>query len=705
MDLPHIYAHSHAEWPREQWHLLEEHLRETARLAESFASSYAPGWGHLAGLWHDLGKYQIEFQNKITKDSEAHCRVDHSIVGALAAFAEKDAILPPIIAGHHGGLPDLTNLKARLERETLRLAPVVAQAPAAALLQEKLPQCPPWLRRGDESLAFWIRMIFSALVDADFLDTEAFYERRHRDPIAGSVGLSDLKAQLDLALQAKTEGAAPTPVNAMRARVLSDCRAAATRPPGLFSLTVPTGGGKTLASLAFALDHAVTHGLDRIIVVIPFTSILEQTADEYRKALGRPDAVLEHHSNVDSKNETAATRLACENWDAPIVVTTGVQFFESLYANRTSKCRKLHNIARSVVVFDEVQTFPIELREPVCSALRQLVTRYGSSIVLCTATQPALNLPAVTEIVQDVDREFAAVANRTRVRWPESEVPTTWGSLADEVRELRQVLVIVHRRKDAEELARLLGNDVIHLSARMCPEHRSQRIAEIKQRLLQGEACVTVSTQLVEAGVDIDFPVVYRAFAGADAMAQAAGRCNRHGTQPVQGELRVFFAESKPPVPILRMGQETARTMWKEGTLDLVRPATFRDYFKRLYQRTDADPGVLTAERELRFEEAARLFRIIEEQGETLIAPYGDAEAVVTELRDQGITRPLLRRLQSYSVTLYDQEIRTLKQAGSIELLIDKLWTVLPPYRRIYSEQFGFGWQGPIAAEPGELIA
>ena len=305
----------------------------------------------------------------------------------------------------------------------------------------------------------------------------------------------------------------------MRARVLADCRAAAGLAPGAFTLTVPTGGGKTLASLSFALGHAIEHGLRRVIVVIPYTSIIEQTAGTFRNVLGE-DAVIEHHSNLDPDTEKYRNRLASENWDAPLVVTTSVQFLESLYANRPSRCRKLHRIAESVVVCDEVQTFPAKLLRPIESALAQLITRYRTTIVLCTATKPALRLPEPREIVTDVPREFASVSGRCDVLLPSSDEPVTWEGLAEELRRHESVLAIVHRRADAEALARLVGDDCLHLSARMCGAHRSAVLAEVKAQLNYGRPCRLVSTQLVEAGVDVDFPEVYRAMAGADSLAQ-----------------------------------------------------------------------------------------------------------------------------------------------------------------------------------------
>jgi len=572
------YAHSLAGRPEEEWQLLEEHLNATAERAERFAESFAAGCGRLAGLLHDAGKYQREFQDYIRKDAAAHVgdRVDHSTVGALMV-REKAPLLAFVIAGHHGGLANAAALRDRLEKKKELLPNARAGGLPRWLEELAAPTIPRWLQRDRVLMSLWTRFIFSALVDADFLDTERFYAGGKERTVGAYPSLKELKLRLDSYLTLKFSKPAATTVNEMRARVLKACRTAAAADPGGFTLTVPTGGGKTLASLAFALDHAVVHGLSRVIVVIPYTSIIEQTAQRYREALG-DEAVLEHHTNVDPEKETPANRLASENWDAPVVVTTNVQFFESLYSNRTSRCRKIHRIARSVVVFDEVQTFPANLLLAVKHMLRELVSNYGVTALLCTATQPVL-LDGAREIIAVPTREFAAVAGRCEVLMPQSEEPQSWESLAAELRPHRQVLAIVHRRDDAQQLAEMMGEKCLHLSARMCAAHRSVVLAQAKERLAAGGPCQLVATQLVEAGVDIDFPEVYRAFAGADSLAQAAGRCNREGSG--QGTLHVFFGPTRPPRGILQTGERVAMKMWREQSLDLSEPGTFARYFAR----------------------------------------------------------------------------------------------------------------------------
>ncbi len=702
------FAHSLPGRPFEEWQRLEDHLNQTADLAESFATRFALGWGRIAGLWHDAGKYQRAFQIRIGAEPDLHtnAKVDHSSVGALIAMERKAHLVAFVVAGHHGGIPNASDVQSRLE-ERKHLLPEARRDGLPQSLEQLALPLPPTFFTDQAQLSLWTRFLFSALVDADFLDTEKFYAGGIERNVGPQPSLADLKIRLDAYMASKTVEAKKTPVNEMRARVLDACREKASMNPGAFTLTVPTGGGKTLASLTFALDHALKHGLRRVIIVIPFTSIIEQTAKIYREALGA-EAVLEHHTNVDPDKETPTNRLVSENWDAPVVVTTNVQFFESLYGNRTSRCRKLHRIPHSVVVFDEVQTFPIQLLEPVKHVLHELSANYGTTTVFCTATQPTL-FEGVREILPEPEKEFATVAGRCEVLMPQSEEPIEWETLAQEMKEHLRVLAIVHRRDDAQKLAELTGKDCFHLSARMCPVHRTEVFDEAKRLLLKsGAKCRVVATQLIEAGVDVDFPEVYRAFAGADSLAQAAGRCNREGGK--LGRLHVFIPPTKPPKGILRTAQEVARTMWRENQLDLTLPSTFVEYFRRLYSLADRDaPGVMAAEREQKFKDVADLFRMIANTGQPVVAPYGDWEQRVEDVRREGVSRDRMRRLQPFMVNLYPQEIDALAKAGAIELVQETFWAVIVPgpipSERIYSSRWGFGWKGPLAAEPEDLVA
>jgi CRISPR-associated endonuclease/helicase Cas3 len=697
------YAHSLAGKPVETWQRLEDHLRQVAELAEEFTVPFAPGWGRLLGLWHDAGKYQRAFQEYISVDPEAHIKgkVDHSSVGALIARERRAAMAAFAVAGHHGGMANAAELSARLSGKRNLLLVARREGLPGWVEEQAAPEPPAWLLRSRASLSLWTRFLFSALVDADFLDTERFYAGGVNRDLGLRPSLAQLKERLDRHVERKAAEARPSPLNEMRARVLEAARKAAEHDPGAFTLTVPTGGGKTLTSLVFALDHALRHGLRRVTVVVPYTSIIEQTASEYRRALG-DDAVLEHHTNVDPDHETPWNRLASENWDAPVVVTTSVQFFESLYANRPSRCRKLHRIVRSVVVFDEVQTFPAKLLAPVRHVISELTSHYGVTAVLCTATQPVL-LEGASEIVPEPQKEFAVVATRCEVLMPGNEGPVSWETLAAELRGHEQVMAIVHRRDDAQRLAELTGPDCLHLSARMCALHRSAVLSEVKRRLESGDRCRLVATQLVEAGVDVSFPEVYRAFAGADSLAQAAGRCNREGRG--SGRLHVFIAPTRPPCGILRTAEQLARVMWRQGDLDLTSRGTFSRYFQDLYRLAEQDASaVMAAEGAQNFADAAERFRMIEESGDPVVAPYGHWDDRVEDVRRLGVSRERMRRLQPLMVSLYRQEIGELLKAGALERIADTFWAVVPGYE-VYAQRWGFGWAGPPAIEPDHLIA
>lgn len=679
-------------------HTVEEHASGVAELASGFAAAFdSADWAAVAGLWHDLGKYHPEFQAYIRRmtgfDPEAHLegfagRVDHSTLGAVHAcdkLGNPGRILAYLIAGHHTGLPDWiadeeagAGLQARLERNRDRLPAALAPAPAEIVAPAFLPRGRPgWT-------SFWVRMLFSSLVDADFLDTEAFLDQERKGARGGYPELHVLKERFDRFMERKAHEVADkgplSPVNRARAEVLARCREFAREAPGLFSLTVPTGGGKTLSSLAFALEHALAHGKRRVIYVIPYTSIIEQTADVFREALRSDDdaepPLVEHHSNFDPERETPRSRLAAENWDAPVIVTTAVQFFESLFAARTSRCRKLHNIANSVVVLDEAQLLPPFFLKPIVRAIQELADRYGTTLVLCTATQPALEtqktldfefagLRGVREIVQDPDALHETLRRVTVSVPADLRGPTAWEDVAAELQEHASALCIVTRRDDARDLYRLLPEgSAVHLSALMCGEHRSRVIAAVKESRRRSEPVRVVSTQLVEAGVDLDFPVVYRALAGLDSIAQAAGRCNREGLlrdgkgNPVPGRV-IVFVPPRPAPRSLKWAEESGRESLDARAGDPISPARFRDYFLDLYWKHGArldqhriledlqDNGAL----EFRFRSAARKFRLIDDVQVPVVVRYDNAE-LLASLEHQPPSRSLTRRLQRYTVNV-----------------------------------------------------
>ena len=668
-------------------HPLDQHLAAVAALAACFARDIGEDWARVAGLWHDLGKYAPQFQSMIQRESgynpEAHIESgprNHSTAGALYAIKKlgpPGRILAYLIAGHHAGLPDWYGnqnagaaLSVRLtQNEHLDVLPL-AEIPADILA----PSSPaiPKIPGSREGAHLWLRMLFSCLVDADFLDTEAFMSpdkaeiRQQHSPVA------QLLERLDKHLASFTN-APRTAVNRVRADVLHQCREKAVLPPGLFSLTVPTGGGKTLASMAFALNHAKLHHQQRVIYAIPYTSIIEQTATIYRDIFG--DAVIEHHSSLDPDRETAKSRLATENWDAPVVVTTNVQLFESLFAAKTSRCRKLHNLVNSVIVLDEAQTLPPELLQPCLDVLNLLAKHYGVTVVLCTATQPALTevasfgrelrgLENVREIIDQPQTLFDAL-KRVSVEMPaDFHAREDWDAIAAKVGSGGTAsLTIVNTRNDCSELWQRLNrmeNGAIHLSASMCGAHRAECIAEIRKRLKANEIVRVVSTQLIEAGVDVDFPIVYRALAGLDSIAQAAGRCNREGCRE-SGSVVIFVPPKAAPPGQLRRAEQTTIGLMSGTSLDPLAPATFERYFRHFYlSEANWDKhdmhGLLVQDAghmEIQFRTAAEKFRYVDDaENQPILVWWGDSQNLIGKLAKDGPERWLMRKLQRYSVNL-----------------------------------------------------
>lgn len=520
-------------------------------------------------------------------------------------------------------------------------------------------------------LQFFLRMLFSCLVDADYLDTEAALDPERAGHREGNATLEDLSPmfweRFD-ALRANAHGS-PT-VNRCREQVLSDCLEHAAGEPGLFSLTVPTGGGKTLASLAFALKHALRHNKRRIIYVIPFTSIIEQNAAVFRQMLGE-EAVLEHHCNFIADDSDWRTRLAIENWDAPVVVTTNVQFFDSFFSNKPSKCRKLHNVADSVIIFDEVQAIPVDRLQPCLEVIRELSLNYGVTSLLCTATQPAINysesfkagLDNVREIVSDVPSLFTTLKRTTETFIGELTVE----ELAAGLGELDQVLCIVNTRQQAldvfSQLPDVSGN--FHLSALMFPAHRSRILSKIRERLRQGQPCRVVSTQLIEAGVDVDFPCVYRAIGGIDSIAQAAGRCNRNGLLSEPGPVFVFSFPTEPKHSYFRMAAQSARKLFESHNGNLTSPecvfAYFSDYFWKNQQRLDGKGTLVHCRHaqlgEIQFREIAEFKMIETATVPIVVAVTKRANELLRQLEYAQYRGKLLRQLQQYTVQIYPYQL------------------------------------------------
>lgn len=708
-----FYAHSKENTDSEKWQLLEVHLRQVSKIASIFAEDLCNGdWASSAGLLHDLGKYNPAFQNYISQQADweepldsikTAKKVDHSTAGALLAlekFKAMGVILSYVITGHHAGLPDWYNkigvggdLESRLKNKDL-LEKIRPYLPEDLISKIKIPSTKPIV---DDSKFFhlWIRMLYSCLVDADFLDTESFMSPEKSDLRGNYNKLAELKPLLDNYLKGLVQKAEDTPVNRLRKQVLEECRKSAVSESGVFSLTVPTGGGKTLSAMAFALEHALKHGKKRVIMAIPFTSIIEQTARIYKNIFGH-DHVIEHHSNFDPEEnkETSKGKLATENWDAPIIVTTNVQLFESLFSARSSACRKLHNIVNSVIILDEAQTIPAEYLAPILNVLKTLVKYFNVTLVLCTATQPALcgrigsssnsiiGFEKVREIISNPS-ELAVQLKRVEVDFPDNiNQPIDWADLAQELRQYDRVLCIVNTRKDCRQLHLLMPSDTIHLSAGMCAEERSDVIRIIKEKLKNKEAIRVISTQLVEAGVDIDFPVVYRVLAGLDSIAQAAGRCNREGKMDLMGKVKVFVSPKPAPPGFLRKGQDTTKELvscYAPKAPDFS-PSTVKRYFELFYSNLNSfDSKAILAkltdnahEMKIQFRTVARDFKLIDESGsQSIIVWYENSRANSLELIEQlnniGPERWLLRKLQRFSVSVPKYEFQFYRDQGLVE--------------------------------------
>ncbi len=687
------YAHTLEGKAPEKWQLLEDHLKNVSDIATGFARPFGGDkWAYLAGLWHDLGKYSDAFQQKLYVENgiESHLetnsgKVVHSEAGGHLAVLNKwkgaDRIISWLIMGHHTGLTDFESdlIGAKALEPKMRnpeQSEKIIKNAAESIINQIMPR--QTIPHGADP-SFFIRMLFSCLVDADFLDTEAFMDKnRKSNRNYDYPSLSSLLAAFDKHMDALCKGAKATAVNRIRAEVLEQCRKKAEGKPAVFSLTVPTGGGKTLASLAFALRHAVKHNKHRIIYVIPYTSIIEQTAEVFRGISGFENAVIEHHSNLaetDENKETVRNRLASENWDAPLIVTTSVQFFESLYACRTSRCRKLHNIVNSVVIFDEAQCLPPEYLRPVVFAIRELFRHYKVTPLLCTATQPVLTrtdefdfkfkegFDSVTEIIDNTEELAGKLKRVELVLNGGSLEPVTLSELAETIQaEGQSVLCIVNRKEDARTLAYLLPkNQTLHLSTNMCAEHRSYILKSIKKRLGYGNDIIyVISTSLVEAGVDIDFPVVYRALTGLDSIAQAAGRCNREGRLSGLGKTVVFVPEKQPGY-VAQPASITKELLVGGDLSDVLSPENYGKYFRQRFWQLGQDAldkkqimQLLSGHMNYYYRSAAQQFRLIEDDWqETVIVPYGKALELLAQLIEEPWhQRQILRKLGRFSVSI-----------------------------------------------------
>ena len=726
------------------WQPLAEHLRNVADCAAGFAAPFgASDWARLAGQWHDLGKYSAEFQHYLAaaadpdvEDGPAH-GPDHSSAGAQHAAGtlphDLGNLLAYVVAGHHSGVPDAQSASTSCLAERLK-KPIADWKSAGSpdFLVATLPAVPPGLlntKAGEAEnaarLATFLRFVFSALVDADRLDTEAFCSPdKAQIRAVARPSLADLEQRLHAHLATLDTSRATAAVNAQRASVREACLRAAQLPPGFFSLTVPTGGGKTLSSLSFALRHARLHDLRRVVYAIPFTSIVEQNAQVFREAVG-DDAILEHHCNFEPppSADTPARQLAVENWDAPLIVSTNVQLFESLFAARPSRCRKLHNLARSVIILDEAQTIPVEFLAPCLFLLRELVRTYGCTVVLCTATQPAIQcrsdfpigIDGVREIVSEPTALFRSLA---RVR-AERRGKLAPADLAAEIAAERQVLSIVRTRREAAELFQLLPDDGtrFHLSGQMCAVHRTQVLDAIRARLHTGEPCRLVSTNLIEAGVDVDFPVVFRALAGLDSIAQSAGRCNRGGLLNASGQLGrlvIYGTPDECPVGSLRLAaQDAAEVLGLPEGADPLSLAAVEKFFlqhywsrRELWATPKKEKDVLGCfpcignGLSFQFATAAERFRLIDDIYRPVVVGFDErAKKIIAELfRGAPATRETFRALQRYTVTIPERVWDRHRRGGNLQLLADDRLAVAVNPDGVYDRDLGLrmGDEAPI---------
>ncbi|WP_295389644.1 CRISPR-associated helicase Cas3' [uncultured Thiodictyon sp.] len=704
-----FYAHSAN--AAGDWHRLNDHLKSVGRHARTLAG-IAP-WREEAGLagdQHDLGKYADRFQARLRgRDSG----LDHWSIGAWLALKQHQSIAAALaIQGHHIGLQrgdpmSLMGLDPAKLTNQHPLGLALSDADLERLLARAQADGLQFTAPATKAVTSWhkavaamldVRLLFSCLVDADFLDTEAHFEGNASGKCPRTPGPAlDPQAALDALDRYMSEGIRPgtqaqPAVREARDALWQACITAAQSDTGCFTLTAPTGSGKTLAMLKFALEQAHRHGLKRIVLAVPFLTIIEQTARVYRAIFNDfPEHfVLEHHSLAGLGAETSQAdaqppqererRLLAENWDAPIVITTNVQLLESLFSNRPSACRKIHNLMESVILFDEAQSLPTHLAVPTLAALSHLSAAYRTSVVFATATQPAFDSlhAAVSkhaapgwqpvEAVPDHPALFAAL-KRVTVTWPKPGEKRTWDDLAQELQDIPQALVVVNLKRHAVALLEALGDapNIVHLSTNLCPVHRRAVLNRVRKRLAAGEPCRLISTQCVEAGVDLDFPRVFRAFAPLEAIAQAAGRCNREGRLKEPGKVWVFDPEEQgdwrrryPTHAYFQAAEVTRRILLEHGAIDINDPAAFQNYYRQLYdlsQPASQNPTFEEAINARDFPEIARRYRLIEQDAIQVLVPWteqiDDYEALRDEAEADGIGGAWMRSAQGLAVSVY----------------------------------------------------
>ena len=703
------------------WHIQsnEEHLKGVATLAKGFADEFGMGnWGRVLGLFHDKGKERRDFQDYIRNCSGyqpqpiATGEHNHAFVGGILAkkmFGKgaEHLLCNPIIS-HHTGLHDYCDV----EMVTAKKIPQEVD-----LNVENIPlDCPPFRFfpvEGSKGMTadanHLTRMLFSCLVDADYLDTEMFMDEEAAKLRKHDITLERLLPKLEKYLYELQNASAQSEVNTIRNQVQERCVCMSASGKGFYSLTVPTGGGKTLSSLLWALHHALRHGMKRIVIAIPYTSIIVQTASTLKHIFGE-NAVLEHHSNFDPLTIKDATlrhkaKLATENWDYPIVVTTNVQLFESMFSNKPSDCRKLHNLVNSVIVLDEVQTLPTDYLQPIVDALKSYQNMFGISVLFTTASQPLLggliegcnpkaSFHGIGNITEIIPREYALHNRLRRVKLEMDDTGSTYDEIAARLSVHDKVLCIVNTRSDAREIYERLPKEglTIHLSRMMCPRHVSRAIGKIKYALSGNTEKIVrvIATQLIEAGVDIDFPVVYRQEAGLDSVLQAAGRCNREGKSDMA--TTYVFSLSKEHNLHGNIKDANYARLSVKNVDDWFAPETMTEYFRQLYCRKETFDkkdikALLYKPYEMCFEEASRAFRLIEEAGRTVFVNMDNSLQLTRRLKTEGINYPLMKLLAQYSVNIHERDFQKLLGYDAIEEVIEGIYVVND--RAQYDENIG----------------
>lgn len=688
----------------------DKHQQGVAELAAKFADTFDMGeWGRVLGLLHDKGKEKKAFQQHIMKESgyspeiKVEGEPSHAYVGGLIAgklFPQASLILSNIIMGHHRGLYDDGDWKELLKQEIpgeVSIPDVKARLSA------------PSRQLAKEDFHHLVRMLYSCLVDADYLDTESFMAPEQAELRGSKATMSELCSKLETHLEQLSNGAPDTEVNRIRRFVQQCCKEKSDGPVDFYSLTVPTGGGKTLSSLLWALRHAVKNDLRRVIIAIPYTSIIVQTAATLKAVLGEEN-VLEHHSNVEYDDEgnkeiTRQLQLATENWDYPIVVTTNVRLFESLFSNKPSQCRKLHNISKSVVILDEVQTLPLEFLQPIINTFKSLKNVFGTSFLFTTASQPILDgtikgtnrlnqFEALPHIHEIIPAEAKLHDRLRRVELDINNAPQTYDEIARQIAQHDRVLCIVNTRKDAKELFERLPQEglTLHLSRMMYPAHVRETIETIKLALKDDNQPIirVVATQLIEAGVDIDFPVVYRQEAGLDSILQAAGRCNREGKLGIC-TTRVFSLSGEHRLPPGYISQANNARLNMVGEFDWFAPGTMRDYFAQLFARTESfDKNqigqLLYKPSGMQFQEAASQFRLIEDETTSIFIQCDGSKSLIDELLHSGLSYPVLKKLSQYAVSVRQKDFQTLNEAGALKE-INGVWVL--SQESLYDDKVG----------------